>query len=141
MLPVGHVGILGAGLMGGGIGTVLVDKGITVRMKDINYSGLQTAYSYANQYFSKAVKRRRYPKAGQDERMNRLSGGLDYNGFAHADVVIEAVPEILELKQQMTLEIESVTNKEAIFATNTSSLPITEIASKAKHPEANSFPR
>jgi 3-hydroxyacyl-CoA dehydrogenase/enoyl-CoA hydratase/3-hydroxybutyryl-CoA epimerase len=132
---VSHVGILGAGLMGGGIGTVLVDKGITVRLKDINYSGLQTAYSYANSYFSKAVKRRRYPKAGREERMNRLSGGLDYSGFGHADVVIEAVPEILELKQQMTIEIENLTRKEAIFATNTSSLPITEIANKAAHPE------
>ncbi len=130
-----HVGILGAGLMGGGIGTVLVDKGITVRMKDISYDGIQTAMGYANTYFSKAVKRRRYPKAGRDERMNRLSGGLDYRGFAHADVVIEAVPEILELKQDMVLQIEELTHKDAIFATNTSSLPITEIAAKAKHPE------
>ena len=130
-----HVGILGAGLMGGGIGTVLVDKGITVRMKDISYEGLQTAFGYANTYFSKAVKRRRYPKAGRDERMNRLSGGLEFHGFAHADVVIEAVPEILTLKQDMVLQIEAQTNKEAIFATNTSSLPITDIAAKAKHPE------
>ncbi len=132
---VNHVGILGAGLMGGGIGTVLVDKGITVRMKDISYEGLQTAYDYANTYFSKAVKRRRYPKAGRDERMNRLSGGLDFKGFAHAEVVIEAVPEILALKQDMVVQIEGETHKDAIFATNTSSLPITEIAEKAKHPE------
>ena len=130
-----HSGILGAGLMGGGIGTVLVDKGITVRMKDISYDGLQTAFDYANTYFSKAVKRRRYPRAGRDERLNRLSGGLDFHGFRHADVVIEAVPEILALKQDMVLQIEAQTNKEAIFATNTSSLPITEIAAKAKHPE------
>ena len=132
---VNHVGILGAGLMGGGIGTVLVDKGITVRMKDISYDGLQTAMNYADTYFSKAVKRRRYPKAGRDERINRLSGGLNYSGFGHADVVIEAVPEILGLKQDMVLQIEEMTNKEAVFATNTSSLPITEIAAKAKHPE------
>lgn len=132
---VNHVGILGAGLMGGGIGTVLVDKGITVRMKDISYEGLQMAFDYANTYFSKAVKRRRYPRAGRDERMNRLSGGLEFTGFGHADVVIEAVPEILALKQDMVLQIEAQTNKEAIFATNTSSLPITEIAAKAKHPE------
>ena len=77
------------------------------------------------------MKRRRYPKAGRDERMNRLSGGLDFHGFGHADVVIEAVPEILALKQDMVLQIEAQTNKEAIFATNTSSLPITDIAAKA----------
>ena len=88
-----------------------------------------------NTYFSKAVKRRRYPKAGRDERMNRLSGGLEFHGFGHADVVIEAVPEILGLKQDMVLQIEAQSNKEAIFATNTSSLPITEIAAKAKYPE------
>ena len=63
-----------------------------------------------------------------------MSGGLDYRGFNHADVVIEAVPEILELKQKMALEIEDNTQG-AIFATNTSSLPITEIAEKATHPE------
>ena len=96
--------------------------------------GLHTAINYADKYFSKAVKRRRYPKAGRDERINRLSGGLDYCGFNHADVVIEAVPEILELKQKMALEIEDNTQG-AIFATNTSSLPITEIAEKATHPE------
>ena len=133
--PIEHIGILGAGLMGGGIATVLVDKQFTVRMKDINYEGVQFAMNYASEFFSKAVKRKRYPASGKDERMNRLSGGLDFEGFSTADVIIEAVPEVLALKQDMLRQIEELTKTGAIFASNTSSLPITEIAQYAAHPE------
>ena len=132
---IGHVGILGAGLMGGGIGTVLVDKEITVRLKDINYEGIQAAVSYANKYFGTSVKRKRLSSAGMSERMNRMSGGLDFRGFSHADVVIEAVPEVLTLKQDMVKQVEAISAKETVFATNTSSLPITEIAQFAQYPE------
>ena len=130
-----RIGILGAGLMGGGIATVLSDKGLTVRLKDINWEGLQAAIDYASAFFKKGVKRKRYSREGMSERMNRLSGGLDYVGFGLTDVVIEAVPEILSLKQQMVDEIEKGAKKNTIFATNTSSLPITSIAEKAAHPE------
>lgn len=130
-----RIGMLGTGLMGGGIATVLADKGYHVRLKDIQWDGIETALSYARKYYKKAVSRKRYPQAGMDERMYRLSGTLDYSGFGLTDVVIEAVPEILELKQEMVADIETRSKKPIIFATNTSSLPITEIASKASHPE------
>ena len=84
-----RIGMLGAGLMGGGIATVLSDKGYHVRLKDINWEGVEAALGYARKYFGKAVKRRRYPQAGMDERMNRLSGTLDYTGFGLTDVIIE----------------------------------------------------
>ena len=130
-----RVGILGAGLMGGGIATVLSDKGLTVRLKDINWEGVHAAFDYAGAFFKKGIQRKRYSREGMEERMNRLSGGLDYSGFGLTDVVIEAVPEILSLKQQMVDEIEKRAKKETIFATNTSSIPIASIAEKAAHPE------
>lgn len=67
--------------------------------------------------------------------MERLSGGIDYAGFGQADIVIEAVFEDLALKQGMLADIEAAAKKETIFATNTSSLPISDIAKNAAHPE------
>lgn len=133
--PVSHVGMLGAGLMGSGIATVLADKGVTVRLKDLKHEAIGKSVDYARKVFSKARRRKRYNAGGVHQRMGRLSGGIDYAGFGQADVVIEAVLEKVSLKHQMIADIERVTRKEAIFATNTSALPIGEIAAKAKHPE------
>lgn len=132
---VNHVGMLGGGLMGAGIASVLADRGITVRIKDIRPEALQGAWKYADRIFSKAAKRKKYSRQDADMRRNRISGGLDWAGMGTAEVIIEAVPEKLELKQAQVAEIEARTKKDAIFATNTSALPITEIASKAAHPD------
>lgn len=130
-----RVGMLGAGLMGAGIATVLADKGVTVRLKDIRHEAIGSALDYARKVYGKSVKRKRYNKAGMVQRMGLLSGGIDYAGFADCDVVIEAVLEKLPLKRAMVAEIENRTRKDAIFATNTSAIPITDIAAEAKHPE------
>ena len=130
-----RVGMLGAGLMGAGIATVLADKGVTVRLKDIRHEAIGGALDYARNVYGKSVKRKRYPKAGMVQRMGLLSGGVNFAGFADCDVVIEAVLEKLPLKQDMVAEIENRTRKGGIFATNTSAIPITDIAAKAKHPE------
>jgi len=130
-----RIGMLGAGLMGGGIATVLADKGYSVRLKDINWDGLQAGIGYAEKYFGKGVKRKKLSKQERDQKLNLISGGLDWAGFGTAQITIEAVPEILGLKQQMVTELEDVTKVGGIFASNTSSLPITQIAEKAAHPE------
>ena len=130
-----HVGMLGAGLMGAGIATVLADQGVTVRLKDVNDGAVNSGLEYARKVFGKARKRKRYGAAGVSERLARLSGGLNWHGIGQADVVIEAVPEIVGLKQQMVEAVEACTKREAVFATNTSSLPIADIAARAKHPE------
>ena len=138
-LPVGHVGMLGAGLMGAGVATVLADKGVTVRLKDRDMAGVLKALSHARKYYRKAVKRKRYKTCGAIERMERLGGGIDYAGFGQADLVIEAVFEDLELKRSMVAEIEARSDRvrphPPIFASNTSSLPISEIAEGARYPE------
>ncbi len=130
-----RVGMLGAGLMGAGIATVLADQGVTVRLKDIDHAAIGRALDYARGVYGKAVKRKKYDKSGQIQRMGLLSGGVDFSGFGECEVVIEAVLEKLPLKRQMVAEIERLTRKEAVFATNTSALPIADIARDAKHPE------
>jgi 3-hydroxyacyl-CoA dehydrogenase/enoyl-CoA hydratase/3-hydroxybutyryl-CoA epimerase len=138
-LPVSHVGMLGAGLMGTGIATVLADKGVRVRLKDQDLGAVLGALSHARKYFGKAVKRRRYKSCGARERLERLGGGTDYAGFGQADIVIEAIPEILDLKRQVVAEIEAHSDRPRphppIFASNTSSLPIGDIAEGCRYPE------
>ncbi len=140
--PVARVGILGAGLMGAGVATVLSDvssrpgdPGLNVRLKDRDDAAIGRGLDYARKVFGKARKRKVYAQPGYDERMARISGGTDYSGFGRSEVVIEAVFEDLALKQAMVADIERVTQVDAIFASNTSSLPISEIAEKAAYPE------
>ncbi|MSP92086.1 MAG: fatty acid oxidation complex subunit alpha FadJ [Myxococcales bacterium] len=133
--PVARVGMLGAGLMGAGIATVLANNEMAVRLKDRDYEAIGRSIEYARKVYGKARKRKVYGEAGVQERLARISGGTDWAGFGRCEVVIEAVFEDLDLKQRMVAEIERVTKTDGIFASNTSSLPIAEIAAKAAHPE------
>jgi 3-hydroxyacyl-CoA dehydrogenase/enoyl-CoA hydratase/3-hydroxybutyryl-CoA epimerase len=131
-----RVGVLGGGLMGGGIAYVTAAKaGIPVRIKDIAEPGIVHAMKYSYDLLNKKVKRKHMRRAELEKTMLRLSGTLDYSGFERTDVVIEAVFEDLELKQKMVADVEEHALEHTIFATNTSSLPITQIAAKAKRPE------
>ena len=134
---VAQVGVLGAGLMGAGIAAVTSNQAKKrVRLKDISVEGLASGIAYVGKILDKRVARKRMQKNQRDRIMARVTGSTDYAGFGDSDVVIEAVFESLELKQQMVADIEGVAGeKETIFATNTSAIPIDDIASKAKHPE------
>lgn len=131
-----HLGLLGGGLMGAGIATVSIDKANTnVRIKDINDQGLFAAHQHLKHYYQKKVKRRIITKEQSNQKLNQLSGTLSYQSLKNCDLVIEAVFEDLTLKHQMVSDIEALGNENTIFASNTSSIPISDIASKAKRPE------
>lgn len=133
--PLHTVGILGGGLMGGGIAYVTASKGgLPVRIKDINAKGINHALKYSWQELDKKVRRRFIKPGERDSQMAKISGSLDYRGFAHRDVVIEAVFEDLSLKQKMVSEVEAHCAPHTIFASNTSSLPIADIAENAARP-------
>lgn len=133
--PVNRVGILGGGLMGGGIALVSIDKaGASVRMKDIRHEGILGAYKHLDSYYRKRTKRKIVSAEQAKQRINRLTGSLDYSGFQQCDLIIEAVFEDLSLKQQMVADIEALGNVDTVFATNTSSIPIGDIAAKAERP-------
>lgn len=134
---VNKVGVLGAGLMGAGIGSVTIEKAkLPVRLKDIRSEGLARGFAYIGKILNKKVSRRRLKPNKRDQIMARLTGSTDYSGFASTDVVIEAVFEDLKLKQTMIADIEKIAGKnEIIFATNTSAIPINDVAAKAKYPE------
>ncbi|HVO29859.1 MAG TPA: 3-hydroxyacyl-CoA dehydrogenase NAD-binding domain-containing protein, partial [bacterium] len=134
-MEVKKVGILGAGLMGAGIGQVLASKGLRVRFRDMDQAALGRGYKYAYDIFQGQVDKRRMTPIERDLQFSRISGGTDYAGFARADMVIEAVFEDLKVKQGVLKETEAATSDRCIFASNTSSLPITDIAKAAKRPE------
>lgn len=135
-LPVKCVGVLGGGLMGAGIAHVSVAKAkLPVRIKDVSNDGVLNALSYNYKLFDKQRKRRILTKPQLQAKMVQLSGGTDFTSFNQIDVVIEAVFEDLALKQQMVSEVEQNAKPTTIFATNTSSLPISQIAEKAERPE------
>ncbi|HEY3591170.1 MAG TPA: fatty acid oxidation complex subunit alpha FadJ [Buttiauxella sp.] len=130
------VGILGGGLMGGGIAFVTATKGkLPVRIKDINNDGINHALKYSWDLLDKKVRRRHMKAAERQREMARISGGTDYRGFHNRDIVVEAVFEDLALKQKMVAEIEQNAAPHTIFASNTSSLPIADIAANAARPE------
>jgi len=131
-----QVGVLGGGLMGGGIAFVSATKAkVPVCIKDISHKGISHALNYAYQLLHKKVQRRFIKKSEMQKQLSSITGTIDYSGFKHLDIVIEAVFEDLSLKQKMVEDIELHGNKYTIFASNTSSLPIGKIAEKALRPQ------
>lgn len=128
--------ILGGGLMGGGIANVTATKaGVPVRIKDISQQGISNAMKYSYSLLEKKLRKRFVTKTEVQKQMSLLTGTTDYSGFHDVDLVVEAVFEDLNLKQQMVADIEANCSEHTVFASNTSSLPIGQIAAKAARPE------
>src|SRR5690554_4802653 len=127
--------VLGGGLMGGGIAHVTINRAkLPVRLKDISNDGVNNALAYHHKLLAPRLKKKHITKADFEKQILMLTGTLNYSGFHDADIVVEAVFEDLGLKQQMVADVEANAAAHTIFATNTSSLPITKIAEKAERP-------
>jgi len=126
--------VLGAGLMGSGIATVSAEAGVDVRLKDANFEALGRGLRHAREFFEEKRRRGSLKALEVEQRMRRISPTTDYSGFKRADLVIEAVFEDLALKRRVLAETEAAIADDCVFASNTSSLPIGEIAHGAKRP-------
>ena len=133
--PVNDIAMLGAGFMGAGITEVSISNDYNVLLKDINDDTIQSAYKTINKSFSKKVRKKAMSKIEQGETLGRVHSSLSYEGFENVDMVIEAVFEEINLKHKILKEVEGVVKANTIFASNTSALPIKEIAKAAKNPE------
>lgn len=129
------IGVLGAGTMGGGIAYVAADKGIDVRMKDLNTEALGKGLKHASDLWMKLVKRKSIDKYQYRQKMDRVTASTDYSGFGTLDVVIEAIVEDMGIKQKVIGECATKMRPDAIIATNTSSLSVTEMAKGHPRPE------
>lgn len=130
-----RVGVVGAGVMGGGIAQVLAFNSIPCRLKDIGHEQVAGALAHARGLFDGVVKRKTLSRRDADQRMDLISGGLDYRGFSRVDLVVEAVVERLDVKRAVFAELEAGVRDDCVLATNTSSLPVTEIARDVRRPE------
>ncbi|MBR9918843.1 fatty acid oxidation complex subunit alpha FadJ [bacterium] len=134
--PVNKIGVLGAGLMGSGIADVSINKGkYSVLLKDRDLESASKGEQGIWEDLNKKSKKRIITKFERDEIASRVTGVDSYAGFDGVNLVIEAVFEDLNLKHKIIKEVEEVTSDDTIFASNTSSLPISEIAKASSHPE------
>ncbi|MEK6743209.1 MAG: 3-hydroxyacyl-CoA dehydrogenase NAD-binding domain-containing protein [Nitrospirota bacterium] len=130
-----HASVIGAGIMGGGIAQLFAEKGITVRMKDVTPKALSMGFRTADGIFRKRSKKGILDPLQARDGMDRITGATDASGFSAADLAVEAVVENMEVKKAVLRDFELVAKDHAIFASNTSSLSITGLASEARRPE------
>jgi 3-hydroxyacyl-CoA dehydrogenase/enoyl-CoA hydratase/3-hydroxybutyryl-CoA epimerase len=131
-----RVGVLGGGLMGGGIAAVnTTNARVATRIKEVDDAGVGRGLGYVSKILNKQMTRRRLKPREAAKMMHLVTGTTDWSGFSSMDLVIEAVFEDLELKRDMVRQVEAATGPETIFASNTSSIPISLIAEGAERPE------
>ena len=131
-----RLGIIGSGFMGSGIaGTAVAQAEVDVRMKDADLAKVSQGILGARAILDDRLKRRRMSKYEHARLVALLSGSDTYTGFGRAELTIEAVFEDLGVKQQVLREAEGVLSDTGVFASNTSTIPITRIAEAARDPE------
>ncbi|MGD2069309.1 MAG: 3-hydroxyacyl-CoA dehydrogenase NAD-binding domain-containing protein [Gemmatimonadota bacterium] len=131
---VDEMGVLGAGVMGGGIAQLAAYEGIRVRMKDIEREAVGHGLQHAREMFDKAVEKRKLKPREADRRMELVSGGVEYHGFARMDLVVEAVVERMDVKRAVLREVEERVPETCVLATNTSSLSVDGMAAALERP-------
>lgn len=130
------VAVLGGGLMGGGIAYVTAANArLPVRIKEKDDEGVGRGFAYVRGILDERVKKKRIGRLDREEIMSRLTGSTTATGLKTVDVVIEAVYEDLDLKHRVIRETEAAVGPETIFASNTSTLPISRLAEAASRPE------
>lgn len=132
--PVRKIGVLGAGFMGAGIATVAIRAGTVVRLKDASLERLAAGLRSLREVVREQLKRKQLTRVQYDDTLSLVGATTDYRGFHNVDVVIEAVFEDLAVKHEVLREVEAVAPT-AIFASNTSTIPIREIARASVRPE------
>ncbi len=129
------VGVLGAGMMGAGIALVSAQAGIDVVLLDREQTAADKGKSYATDHFAKGVSRKKITEEQARQMGDRIEATTSYDALAECDLIVEAVFEDPKIKAEVTAKVDAVTGAECIFATNTSTLPITELAKASKDPE------
>jgi len=135
-MEIKNITVLGSGIMGHGIAQVSAMAGYNVVLRDIEQEFLDKAMGKIKWSLDKLVSKEKISEDQRDEIFSRIKPIVDLNDAVRdSDLVIEAVPEIMDLKKKVYAELDKVANEQVIFASNTSTLPITEIANTISRPE------
>ena len=130
-----RVGVLGAGMMGAGIALVAAQAGIEVILIDTDTDRADKGKAYAAAFWAKGVQRGKMHDATRDACLSRITATADLDALKDCDLIVEAVFEDPAVKADMTQKVEAVIGAECIFASNTSTLPITGLAQASRRPE------
>jgi 3-hydroxybutyryl-CoA dehydrogenase len=129
------IGVIGAGTMGHGIAQVAAAAGYRVILRDLDRDTLAQGIRAIERNLAKGIQLGKLTEADRDQTLEYIHGTTHLEKLYQADLIVEAVPERLELKQALLRELDSNSQRQFIFASNTSSLSITEIARYSHHPE------
>jgi 3-hydroxybutyryl-CoA dehydrogenase len=128
------IGVVGAGTMGAGIAQLAAMAGYQTILFDINGDQLDKAKGIVEKNLNKGIEKGKVSQQQKEEALSNLTFTTDLNDL-QVDVVIEAIVEKLAIKRELFAKLEAFNNAKTILATNTSSIPITQIAAELKHPE------
>ena len=134
-MTIKNVFVIGAGTMGNGIAQVTAQAGYNVTMSDIQDEFISKGMAAIEKSLDRMVKKDTLQESEKEAIMSRIKTTLDMNDAKDADLVIEAAPEVIDLKKNIFKQLSEICRDDAILATNTSSLPIGEIAAVAAKPE------
>ncbi|MEM9795680.1 MAG: 3-hydroxyacyl-CoA dehydrogenase NAD-binding domain-containing protein [Pseudomonadota bacterium] len=129
------VGVLGAGMMGAGIAYVSANAGIEVVLIDQAQEAADKGKSYSEGILDKGISRKKVTEEKKAEVLGRITATTDLDALKGCDLIVEAVFEDVGVKAEMTKKVEAIVGEDCIFATNTSTLPITELAKASVRPE------
>ena len=132
--PITTLGVIGAGFMGAGIASVAVQQGTAVRLKDTDTARVGKGMAAVSDVLKERVKKKQLTRAQYDDQLSLVGGTTTYAGFGRAELVIEAVFEDVALKHRVLRETEPMLHADAVFASNTSTIPIAKIAESAARP-------
>lgn len=129
------IGVVGSGAMGTGIAHVAAQSGYTVILNDVSEQALERAYNAISASFDKLIAKGKVTEALKSETLARIQTTTDLTAMAKADLVIEAIIEKLDAKNNLLIELESICPAHTIFASNTSTMSITKMAAVTARPE------
>ena len=132
--PIRDAAVIGAGTMGSGIAQAFADAGVTVTLIDSTEAGLAHGQDIVRSNYAASVKRGRISPAAAEERIQSVTGSLRLEDAATADVVVEAVFEDLELKQDVLSRLDAILPPDRLIASNTSTLSVTGLGRATAHP-------
>ncbi|MFW6304349.1 MAG: 3-hydroxybutyryl-CoA dehydrogenase [Candidatus Saliniplasma sp.] len=134
-MDIEKIGVLGAGTMGHGITQVLAQNGYDLMMRDIEEELLDDGISSIERSLNKAVSKDKITEEEMKETLNRIETTTDIDELSDCDIIIEAIIEDAEIKKEVFQKLDETCPEKTIFASNTSTIPITEMASSTDRPE------
>lgn len=134
-LDIRHVGVLGAGTMGNGIAQAFAAAGFPVTMRDIKPDYVDRGMATIARSLERLTARGKLPAEARDATLGRIRPTTEMNDLAPCDLVVEAVLENYDLKAGIIHELDTICGETAIFATNTSSISVTQIAAASRRPD------